>query len=86
MITIYKYELKIKDSQLVELPWMSNILSVQFQNGTLCLWAEVDTTTAKIQRTILIFGTGNPIEDKDDRVFLGTAQHNGFVWHVFEKI
>lgn len=87
MKTIYKYELKITDSQEVFMPFESVILSAQVQNGKLCLWAEVfpETRLGTVTRTILIYGTGNPI-DEEEKVFIDTAQHNGYVWHIFEKL
>lgn len=89
MKTIYKYELKITDYQEVVMPFESVILSCGFQNGTLCLWAQVvPKDTVKISRRILIFGTGTPIEGelRYHKRFIDTAQHNGYVWHIFEKL
>lgn len=40
--TIYKYPLDVTDVQEIKLPVGAEILTVQAQNGTLCLWALVD--------------------------------------------
>jgi len=80
---IYKYELKIQDRQNITMDWDARLLSVQFQDGKLCLWAMVDTNSWKSHRTIRIVGTGMDF-DPDGLVFIGTVQQDGFVWHVFE--
>lgn len=41
-MTIWKFPLKITDYQLVVMPECAQILSVQMQYGTLCLWALVN--------------------------------------------
>ena len=42
MQRIYKYQLKITDNQVVEMPMKAKILSVGEQYGSLVLWAIVD--------------------------------------------
>lgn len=94
---IYKYPLRVVDSQLVLMPTGAKILSVQAQNGTLCMWAVVDempenqSNVSVEYRTFYIFGTGNSIPAgmpthvvSDHKYFIGTVQMDGFVWHVFE--
>jgi hypothetical protein len=89
MKVIYKYPLEITDTQTVELPYEHRILSVQAQNGILCLWAAVDLEeTFKADRTIRIIGTGNQSDELDfyfsgDMEFISTVQLSGLVWHVF---
>jgi hypothetical protein len=85
--TIWKYELKIDDLQNVIMPIGAEILSVQMQNETPCLWAlvnpdEKDTDT----RYIETFGTGHPVayDMGSTREFIGTYQTRGLVFHVFE--
>lgn len=85
---IWKYELKITDTQRVLVPLGAKFLTTQFQHGVLCLWAMVDETIEKTEdRLIRIIGTGNPIPDGHHRKYIATAQHhNGdLVWHVFEE-
>jgi hypothetical protein len=83
--TIYKYPLAITDQQTIEMPAGADILTAQFQYGTLCLWATVDTDNQLTPRHIRIIGTGNPIPDHT-LAFIGTAQMPtaSLVWHVFE--
>jgi len=54
------------------------------QHGVLCLWAIVDPEKPKIKSTIVIHGTGHPINHiEEQRRFLGTVIDRVFVWHVF---
>ena len=86
MLTIYKYPLEIATIQPLQVPRDAKILSVQFQNDVLCLWALVDPKKELTIRYFLIFGTGRLIENMPKTVFLATVQHAGYVWHVFEKL
>lgn len=86
MKTIHKYQLGITDVQAVRMPAGAEILSVQFQNESLCLWALVETTEKNSARLIYVVGTGNPFPEGDFR-FIGTVQQFGgkLIWHVFEQ-
>jgi hypothetical protein len=89
MKTIYKYDLRISDSQYIDLPINSEILSVKNQGNNLCLWALVDTDEdSKITYEIGIFGTGNEIYDNTTfKEFIDTCvMPNGLVWHLFKRI
>lgn len=80
--TIYKYNLKITDSQILVMPQKAKILSVQDQNGALCLWAIVDTYNETRPYVIEIYGTGHPFP-YETRIHISTVQMNGLVWHIF---
>lgn len=88
--TIWKFELETTDNQKIQMPVGAEILTVQTQNETPCLWALVDPNEAKEDRFIEIFGTGHPIGyDMDvdvDRKYISTYQLHGgsLVFHVFE--
>lgn len=86
-MTIYKYPIKLTDSQKVKLPINAEILTAQMQDDTLCLWAKVEeSNTSMEERIIDIFGTGCPISDEHRR-YIGTTQMHGgaLIWHVFER-
>jgi len=85
---IFKYQLDIKDEQILEMPKDAEILTVQNQRGWLCLWARVDPNFPKENRKIRVIGTGHPLYDKSYLKYIGSAQFdNGYlVWHVFEEI
>ena len=85
---IWKYELKIKDTQSIEMPKGSEILTVQTQQGIPCLWALVDPESESEIRTIELFGTGHPIyyDMGISRNYIGTFQmeEGRIVFHAFE--
>ena len=82
---IYKYPIGTKDSQGVMMPVGAEILTVQVQNGTPCLWALVDIEKPVVMRHIHTYGTGHDVEPADYD-YIGTYQvpSNGFVFHVLE--
>lgn len=86
MQTIYKYPLEITDEQIIEMPAMSQILTVQMQNGVPCIWVMVEPIEGLPDRkaVIEIFGTGHPIS-KGNREYIGTFQTEVLVFHVFQR-
>ena len=84
---IFKYQLSITGTQVVQMPPNAIILTVQMQGEILCLWALVDLPLEPLTkaRTILLYGTGHPIEG--DPRYLGTFQvaYGELVFHVFEE-
>lgn len=86
-MNIYMYELKITDEQIIRLPFATEILTVQAQGDKCYLWALVDPRNELNDRTIYIYGTGNPIPDKIRLKYINTFQipHLGLVFHAFEK-
>ncbi len=87
--TIWKYNLAVKDEQIIELPEKSTILTVQAQNDMICLWALVNPETdVKERRCIRVIGTGHAINDFDNLKYISTVQiFNGkLVFGIFEKI
>jgi hypothetical protein len=85
MKTIYKYTLKMTDSQTISMPIGAKILSVQNQNHTVTLWAEVEDALPTEDRIFFVVGTGMPIPSNPLN-YIGTVQTYAFVWHIFEVI
>lgn len=85
METIYKYQLETTDEQLIEMPIGAEILTVQTQNGTPCIWAKVNTKNANFKYQFRIFGTGHPIESDFRGKYIGTYQLSGgaLIFHVY---
>lgn len=82
---IHKYPLHVTDLQDIKMPPGAQMLSVQVQRNTVCLWALVnDTKPASVNYTIAIYGTGNPMPDEPGS-YIGTFQLNygGLVFHAF---
>jgi hypothetical protein len=85
---IWKFPLKIAETQDIEMPFGSAILDIQYQEAlhgdVLTMWALVNPGAHKVKRNILLYGTGQPIEIFLDS-FIATVQDpNGFVWHLFD--
>ena len=84
MKTILKYPLKVTDSQDVLMPVGAQILCVQMQRETPCLWVMVDRDWRKQAPVkVTTCGTGhNATEPFGD--YIGTYQmENTVVFHVF---
>lgn len=86
MTTIHKYPLEVKNHQTILMPTGAQILSVQFQEDQLVLWAIVNDTLHKEGRLIEIYRTGTPFQPLN-RKHISTVQEDcveGVVWHIFE--
>ena len=83
MHTVYKYALALADKQTISLPADAEILAIQQQGQELCAWVKVDTDKPERDRTIVICGTGSPIDSEGMR-YVSTVQMGDMVWHFFE--
>lgn len=83
MLTIYKYPFRIEDRFTLELPIGSQILHVECQNATPCLWALVTPGNQLESVPFRICGTGHPINNSDIGNHVATFQQGEFVWHLF---
>ena len=86
MQTIWKYKLDIVELQFVNMPLNSKILTVMMQDTQLCLWAEVLPDIPTEDRTIEIFGTGNPMDYTVNRKYIGSVNDGVFIWHIYEQL
>ncbi len=86
MYRIFKYVLDLEDEQTISVAEGAESLSVQLQNGKICVWAAHRDYTKELTepRKFYIVGTGNPFEVRKAKRFIGTVQQGDFVWHVFE--
>ncbi len=86
--TIWKYILRIENTQSVQMPKHAVLLSVGMQADKLCLWALVHPGGKQEHREIYIAGTGHPAHARtmERYNFIGTAidEGLGLVWHVFD--
>lgn len=88
MEKIFKYQLKTTDIQQIDMPVDAEILCIQTQNETPCIWAKVNPDNNIAKRTFEIFGTGHNIPSAYNRKYVGTYQlRNGdLVFHCFELL
>jgi hypothetical protein len=84
MATIYKYVMPTPGgSEVHQMPAGAVPLSVQMQDGRVCLWAQVEPEVESIEARFHTIGTGWDIPEKASH--LGTVQAGGFVWHVYRE-
>lgn len=91
--TIWKFELK--DGiyiQEIEMPVGAEILTAQFHNGCMSIWALVNPDSNKEKRLFAIFATGWPAEEIQGK-YIATVQFplpvscgstSILVFHIFE--
>jgi hypothetical protein len=84
--TIWKYQIKTTDLQSIEMPEGAEVLCVQLQAGSPCLWVLVDPRQPSVARQFRVHGTGHPVESVGR--YVGTYQLHGgaLVFHVFEAL
>lgn len=82
---IWKFPLKERTWQSIEMPTGARVLSVGEQHGQLCLWAMVEPHKGLDEsRVFAIFGTGEAFPTFEGH-FIGTTQMlDGAVLHLFE--
>lgn len=82
--TIWKYPLKLIETQEILLPLGPKFLCVQVQNGIPTIWVMVNSKAELIGQGFRIIGTGWQLTEEPSGRYLGTFQLDGFVWHLFE--
>lgn len=89
MKTIHKVEIELDDSPApINIKGLFQILKFEFQRGKLCMWYMFDDSaniTTNLQ--LRIFGTGQPINPKENLIHLATVvePNNPLVWHIFRR-
>ena len=88
MKTVWKFNLQVTDWQAIAIPNVYELLCVQVQYGTPCIWALVDPSTPVITIDIITHGTGRDCFDVSNAKYIGSYQLNGgnFVGHVWGVI
>lgn len=74
---------------VLNVPEGAQLLHVAMQRETITLWFMVDPQAVKVERSVVVVGTGEGIHSRE-----GSLQHLGtvltaddeFVWHVFELV
>jgi len=83
MKRIYKYNLKLQETQSIKAP-ITKVLCVQMQHNELVLWAEVDTDKVNKELLVVIVGTGHEIPKYAEQ-YISTVQDGSYVWHIYTK-
>ncbi len=86
--SVWKFELDKLGTKAVEMPVGAEILTMQTQNGTPCIWALVNPDAERETRHFEVYGTGHPMfyDARATRKYVGTYQlsEGDLVLHVFE--
>jgi len=88
MKTIHKYPLQFEESVCkLKMPINAKVLTVQFQDDKLCLWARVNDDEQQVEeREFRAYGTGEEVNEYDLEYIKTVQEHNGaLVWHIFEN-
>jgi hypothetical protein len=88
METIYKYQFSESPghTERIEMPKLAKILTVQEQNGFICIWAIVNPEDERELRKFIALGTGWNFPTLENFIYISTVQESGLVWHVFEIV
>jgi len=88
--SIWKYIIETNDDiQNIKMPSGANILHVDMQGPTICMWALVNKNALLESRYFKIHGTGHPVNERI-KEHLGTVIEKiegitgSLVWHIFE--
>lgn len=86
MITVHKFPFLITDTFPLDMHKGAEVLHVDMQNNTPCIWAKVDTTQHKEKRFFVITGTGHEIPEHCK--YIGTFQQyqGNLIWHLWEAV
>ena len=85
MKTIHKYQMK-KFMDPIMMPEGAEILSIQIQRLTICIWAMVNDEAPIKQRDIYMFGTYQILpKDMSEYKYITTLQVGELIWHFFER-
>lgn len=84
---IWKYRVALDPGRAtINAPLGAELLSVQENWGDLACWCLVDPEQPEQRRIELnIVYTGEPFTPLPKSKFLGTVQHQGLVYHVFQE-
>ena len=87
MITIHKYPVSTGLFE-VEMPEGAEVLTVQMQGNSPCIWARVDSEAPVTKYHFQIVGTGQPTPSIGEAAYIDTFQMLGgqLIWHLFEVV
>ena len=89
MKQVWKYTLALDDYQDIDMQIGAEVLSLDVQHNTICIWALVDPEKGTEKRRFRIAGTGHPITDQRQLLnFIGTVMTAdcALVFHIFELL
>ena len=87
MTAVWKYPIRLREGGIARfhMPALAYVMHVATQSEDVCLWAIVNPDEDREWRTFEVVGTGQPFDSDLLSLYIGTAQMDGYVWHVFER-
>lgn len=86
-MVVYKYHLTTASETELQMPVGAQVLRVDVQHESICLWALVDPDAQNERRVFEVFGTGHEMPNQN-RIFINTFLVRGgsYVFHAFERM
>lgn len=85
MNVIYKYPFEVSDTIEFEFPGDAEILCIQMQNNTPCLWVRCENTQPSQRYQIHIRGTGHNADGLGKYISTFQMAEGRLVFHAFES-
>jgi len=86
MSKIHKQVLALEPSQVIEVPFGAQILTIQAQGEDIVVWYSCNPDRQLQQRAIVLVGTGHDLPDTHTLKYISTVQQGEFVWHFYEAV
>lgn len=87
---IFKYQIPPTTSILLHLPKNAEILFVETQQDSMCIWCLVNENARLEPRCFHLYGTGEPIQHTPSRkeIYIGTfkLKNDALILHLFESV
>jgi hypothetical protein len=85
-LVVWKYPIDMVDLFSLDLPLGAQVLHVEMQKDTCCMWCLVDPDAPPKARRFRLAGTGHPIIDCEVK-YIGTfnMMDSVLVFHLFEE-
>ena len=81
---VFKYPFSPTDVFTIEMPQGAEVLHVDMQNQTPCIWAKVDPDAPTVNRRFRMAGTGYDLGDVAAHVGTIFMADGNLVFHLFE--
>jgi len=84
MQTIKKYRIFLSSGDKISMPLDSEILDIKEEDGRISMWCLVEQKLEIGMRQIVIFNSGEPLDGKQERKYIGTAIIDEMDLHFFD--
>lgn len=81
--TVWKFYLQL-GTNFMSIPSGGKFLSVQMQDGRICVWVQCDENAPRVNRQVDVAVTGGRLTGTEK--YIGTFQDGPYVGHAFEIV